>query len=216
MTLLKKYELFKIHFTNFLQGEKNKKILNTLYTEIMQDLEHKYKNTYSLLRSSLIFYCFLNSEDFLIKQIPSELKKLFYLENIISNIKINNIEKIGLEKYVEETNSSYNELVDEEFCFVYITTNCNLLEYHPLVLKYPEHKNKIIKTILNKLVLALKIDICDSSSFIDFYSDIENSLDIKKHQGSKNEKSNVLKSKTGRGGIKKKIKLLKKLNRNVT
>ncbi|KAK6090741.1 hypothetical protein P3W45_000464 [Vairimorpha bombi] len=200
-----KYKLcFSKHITD-KEDYTNK--LNNLYTKIFTQLQVKYKNVYNLLRSSLIFYLFLIPEDILIKSTVDQIKSFFTLENIVNNS--TDIQDGAFlaedpvnESYiVEETNH-----LTQTYNFVSINTNINLLEYHPLVLNNIENKNKIMRKILNKLVMAIKLDLFGGSKYIDYYKEIEDSL----YKTSETKNKNEINTKTTRGGIKKKIKMLKK------
>ncbi|WUR04203.1 uncharacterized protein VNE69_07269 [Vairimorpha necatrix] len=215
-SLDQKYNKYKQLFTRYINQEdiKNnskddyKHHLNIMYTEIIEELQIKYKNTAALLNSTLIFYIFLHPEKELLKKSTNEIKKVFFLNSILENTKLS--EKDTLDTAIEEYSTEIHSERNEIYNFVNITTNVNLLEYHPLVLKYQESKNKIIKIILNKLVLALKMDICKSEQFLDFYKSIEEGLNKKPVQ----RKSLQIQKKTKRGGVKKKIKILKQLGKN--
>lgn len=197
---------YKLLFKKYLEyGCVNKNHLNKLFTDIYIELKSRYRNTFLLLKSSLIFFLFLVPEDQLLLKTSNEIKQMFYLGNIVKNCKkedstnldVNIVEYTDEVEFIEESINTYN--------FTRINTNVNLLEYHPLVLQYHEHKDKIIKSLINKLILAIKLDIFNSDKVIDYYSQIQMNINKPKIQ----VKSKEMKRKTTRGGIKKKIKLLK-------
>lgn len=199
---------YKLYFSKHIENQVDyTNELNYLYTKILTQLQVKYKNTYNLIRSSLIFYLFLVPEDILIKSTVDQIKSLFTLENII-----NNSTDIGNNELMADVVIEDFDFVGESthftqtFNFVNINTNINLLEYHPLVLDNIGNKNKIIRKILNKLVMAIKLDVFGGSKYIDYHKEIEDSLSKTSEKKNKNE----INTKTTRGGIKKKIKGMKK------
>lgn len=80
----------------------------------------------------------------------------------------------------------------------------NLLEYHPLVIENMDKKEKIIKLLCNKILLALRLDVYGEGKFIDFYQQISEAL---KNEPIKENSKPKLKKNTVRGGLKKRKKL---------
>ena len=199
---IKKY---KIYFTKHLQNKKDyTSKLNKYYNIILSYIYKNYKHISNVMNSSLVFYIFLVDKNKINIYSSSDINKIFYLKNILNNSLCNDQYDTSEEDvYCSEHNSNNN------YDIVSLNTNVNLLNYHPLILSNLDKKEKLIKMIVNKLMLAIKIDLFrqnKSNIFIDYYEMIKNSL---KTQVNTKQTSEI-KRKTHRGGFKKKIKNFKK------
>lgn len=198
---IKKY---KIYFTKHLQNEKDYTVkLNKYFNSVLSYINDEYKNIANLMHSSLMFYIFLIDRNEIIKYSLADIKKIFYLENIVQN-------SLCMDEYdTSEEEDLYTEHSLTCYDTISINTNINLLNYHPLIVNNLEKKEKLLKIISNKLILAIKIDLLSNNQnkkFVDFYGMIENSLKTRPLPKQKFE----FEKKTQRGGFKKKMKFFKK------
>lgn len=96
-----------------------------------------------------------------------------------------------------------NHLSPVEIKKLFKVGSSNLLEYHPLVLSNIDQKEKIIKSLCNKILLAFRLDVYGKGKFIDFYKQVSESI---RSEEVKDDKPK-LKKNTVRGGLKKRKKL---------
>ncbi|KAF9764792.1 hypothetical protein NGRA_0272 [Nosema granulosis] len=86
---------------------------------------------------------------------------------------------------------------------LFVINSTNILQYHPIVIQNIDKKDKVIKLLCNKILLALKLDLYGNGRFVDFYNQI---LEALKDDKSSEMKIPKKRKKTVRGGLKKKMK----------